>query len=180
MIIFLNNNKDFEKKDMSTAKYIKEETIIYKIFDFLKDQISNDIKEKFKDKKSFTVNKLTNIFEYYLILIFGIIKTEFKNYQIEIEKNKIEEIKKYFEEKHLISKEIYKSALRKLISLFLFKEEDKEKRIKNNLNNVVNYLKIPDIWDYKIYNDRQFTQELAQIKNLKIQINQILFMYEKY
>ena len=49
---------------MSTAKYIKEETIIYKIFDFLKDQISNDIKEKFKDKKSFTVNKLTNIFEY--------------------------------------------------------------------------------------------------------------------
>ena len=64
MIIFLNNNKDFEKKDMSTAKYIKEETIIYKIFDFLKDQISNDIKEKFKDNTSFTVNKLTNIFEY--------------------------------------------------------------------------------------------------------------------
>ena len=179
VINYLNNNKDLIKHGKPLAKLISENTIIYDIFDYFEDTISNGFKELFNENNTlFTVNKITNIFEYYLILVFGIIKKEFKKYQIEIDDNKIKEINKYFEDAHIITKEVFKSAIRKFISLFLFQVEDKENRIKKNINNIVNYLNIQDIWDFKIYNRKEFIQELNQIKNLKIYINQILPLYE--
>ena len=113
-----------------------------------------------------------------MILIFRVIKNEFNQLQIQLEENKIEEIKKYFNDSRIITKEILKPALRTLILLFLSNEKEIENKIKNNYNNISNYLTIPDIWDKNIYNKKEFNQEINKIKNLNIQINQTLELYE--
>ena len=63
-------------------------------------------------------------------------------------------------------------------SSFLSEIKDKEKKIKNNLNNFVDYLDIPDIWEKNIYTKNEFRQELNKLKSLKIQFNQILKLYD--
>ena len=130
-----------------------------------------------------TINKITNLFIYYLRLIFDKnIKDKFNEYQMQeedIDEKKKNKIKKYFSDKnHLITKEKLRDAIRLLISLYLFKEDDKENKIKNNINNISNYLNIKDIWIDISTNKREFKEELKEIKKLNIQINQILSIYE--
>jgi len=93
--------------------------------------------------------------------------------------NQKQDIKKYFENNHQITKEIFASTIRRFIVLFLSKEKNKENRIKNNTNNIINYLNIPDIWDKKIYDMKEFSKELEGLENLKIQLNQALSLYEE-
>ena len=60
----------------------------------------------------------------------------------------------------------------------MYKENDKEEKILKNTNNIVNYLNIKDIWIDISTNKKEFKEELKEIKKLKIQINQILYIYE--
>ena len=181
-IIFLNNNKNNSKisDKISGKKEISE------FFEFLNDiKLSDDFKGIFEEKKTLTIDKITNLFIYYLRLIFDkIIKDDFNDYQIQLEdidQKKKDNITKYFNEKNkdlLIGRETFRNALRLLISLYLYKEKEKEEKIKKNTNNVVNYLNIKDIWLNILTNKNEFKEELKEIKKLKIQINQILAIYD--
>ena len=178
IIIFLNHNIFLMKNENKNAIYIKENNKISDIFKNLEDKISTKFKDNFKDKESFLISKITNLFEYYRNLVFGTIKREFINYQIPVDETKIEKIKDFFKTQRLINSKNFNYAIRSLISLFLFSENDKENKIKNNRNNFANYLNIPDIWDKSIYRNREFNQKLKEIKNLNIQMNQILSIYD--
>ena len=42
------------------------------------------------------------------------------------------------------------NAIKLFIALVLFREKDKENKIKSNRKNLIDYLKTPDLWDEKI------------------------------
>ena len=60
----------------------------------------------------------------------------------------------------------------------LFKDKDKENKIKQNKNNIVNYLNISDLWDRVVIDSIGFNEELLEIKKFNLQTNQILKLYE--
>ena len=190
MQININNNKISDK--------IGGKNDIANTFEFLGDKITDNFKEIFKKEKkensennqnqrsnNLTIGKTTNLFLYYLRLIFDkIIKTKFQKYQINKKKEDIDEkkrnkINKYFDDdnNHLIKKEIFRNSIRLLITLFLYKN-DNEQKIKENKNNIVNYLNIKDIWVDISTNKSEFLEELRKIKKLNIQLNQILAVYD--
>ena len=57
-------------------------------------------------------------------------------------------------------------------------ENDKENNIKGNENNIINYLDIPDLWNKAILINKDFHKELNNLKDLNIQINQIIPFYD--
>ena len=194
LIMFLNNNINNNK----ISDKIGGKNDIANTFEFLGDKITDKFKEIFKKEKkensennqnqrsnNLTIGKTTNLFLYYLRLIFDkIIKTKFQKYQINKKKEDIDEkkrnkIKKYFDDdnNHLIKKEIFRNSIRLLITLFLYKN-DNEQKIKENKNNIVNYLNIKDIWVDISTNKSEFLEELRKIKKLNIQLNQILAVYD--
>ena len=61
----------------------------------------------------------------------------------------------------------------------LFLEEDKEKKIKSNLNNIINYLKAPDLWNKNIYENQDFNVDLNKLNIINAHINQIVDLYDK-
>lgn len=63
--------------------------------------------------------------------------------------------------------------------MVLFRENDKENKIKKNRKNLIDYLKSPDLWDEKTYNNKkeEFNQNLNELKMCKIQINQTIWLY---
>ena len=177
--MFLNNNINNNK----ISDEISGKKEIYYTFEFLDDKLSVEFKKFFEGKKSLTINKITNLFTYFLRLIFDkIIKEVFNEYQIQeedIEEIKKNKIKKFFiEENHLITKEQFRNAIRLLISLYLFKEDEKENKIKNNVSNIYNYLYMKDIWIGISTNKTEFKEELKEIKKLNIQINEMLSVYD--
>jgi hypothetical protein len=133
------------------------------------------------------VKKLTNIYDYYLKLIFKYIKEDIQQYQKEKDEEKNpnyfeEEIIKKFEEIFLqkdiiIDKESLASAIRLFISVVLFREEDRENKIKQNTKNIVEYLKEKDLWKNKNIQDEKFEAEFSKIKLFNIKINEILWFY---
>ena len=180
IIQYLNDlNKEVEDKDIS------EKSKIYLILDKLKINISKEFLLIFKDKNNFTVDKLVSIFEYFLKSIYKIVKKEIKYYQEEIEgnekeledkRNKLDEY--YHKEKEpLISKDNLSSTIGLFMALVLYRENDKEKKIKYNRKNIFNYLNEPDLWDQNIYNDEKFNENLKQLQKINIKINQILWLY---
>ena len=179
LIIFLNNNKNNSKisDKISGTKEISE---VFKVLNGV--NISSEFKGIFEDKNTLTINKTTNLLMYYIRLIFDkVIKDDFNEYQIkleDIEETRKDKIKKHFNKKLLIGKKEFKNAISLLVSLFLYNEKEKEQKIKNNSNNIVNYLNIKDIWIDILTNRKEFKEELKEIKKLKIQINQILAIYE--
>ena len=174
LIKFLNNLK---KESNNDKDMIKEETKIYEILDELKDSISNNFKELFKNNDMFTIDKTTEIFDYFLKSIYEYVSSEIKEYQEELDENSKDKIDNYFKGKHLINKKDFAYAIRIFITLVLFTEVDKEKKIKSNNNNIVNYLKSSDLWKNDI-NDEKFNQNLNEFKSLNIPINKIIFLYE--
>ena len=60
------------------------------------------------------------------------------------------------------------------ITLILYREEDKENKIKLNKKNIVNYLKVKGLWNKTIYKNEKFDENLNDLKIINIQINQIL------
>ena len=161
---------------------ISGDTTIYKVLEDLNDNISKDFLALFENKKSLTVNKLTNILDYFLKLIFNDIKEELKKYQdanndYQLEQKLIDKLNDYYEKEPLIDKDDLKNSIRLFMTLILFREEDKENKIKNNHRNLINYLKVPDLWDKILYNEDKFLENLDELKDFKIQVNQIIPLY---
>ena len=146
----------------------------------LKDSFTNDNYIKlFQNNETLTIDKTYEIFEYYLKLIFENIKIEIKKFQKNLDKESTEEIKNLNSKKNIIDIKSIAHAIRLFITLVLFLEEDKEKKIKSNLNNVINYLNAPDLWDKNIYDNPDFIINLNQLKLINAHINQIIDLYDK-
>ena len=80
----------------------------------------------------------------------------------------------------IIQKEDLVSAIRLFITLVLYREKDseKDKKIKANKENIVEYLKSKDLWDSSLYNNTaSFEEDLLKIKELNIKIKEILYFY---
>ena len=177
LLQYLNDVKKEVNEDNDND--ISEETKIYEVLEKLKVNPSREFLSIFDNKDELTINKTSGIFEYYLKLICNNVKDEIKDYQEELEekelgdkKNKLDD---YFKkETCLINKDDFENAIRLFITLVLFREEDKENKIKSNKKNIVNYLKAKDLWDKNIYNDEKFNENLNELKIINIQINQIL------
>ena len=175
LILILINNID--KPNEENNLYFKNENLISEVTEKC-DKISDNFKELFKDKDSLIICKTTALFEYYRDIIFLKIKEGLKAYQFDLENEQKNSIKKLFENQSLINEKVFKKTLRTFIVLFLNFEKNKEYNIKENKNNIANYLDIPDIWDKTISGSGNFTKELNNIKELMIMINQIIYFYE--
>ena len=177
LILFLNNNKKLLEEEKNNAVILKEESRITEALEKI-TRVSDNFKNIFKDNDSLIISKTTFLFGYYRDLIFKKIKNGLKPFQIELKSEQKDLIQKCFEQHNVINEKIFKSAIRTFIILFLNMEKDKENNIKENKNNIVNYLDIPDIWDSATSNKRNFREELDNIKGLNISINQILYLYD--
>jgi hypothetical protein len=176
LIKFLNNKR---KEDNANMNDINEESKIYEVLDELKEQVSPIFPKLFENNDGLTIEKTSNIFEYYLKLSFEDVKNEIINYQEKLDNKSKEILNNYFNQKdNLITKKDFACAIRLFISLVLFPEEDKQKKIKSNSNNLINYLKSPDFWQKNIYDSEDFNKHLNQLKLINAKINQILSLYE--
>ena len=175
---------NINKKD----KQDKGKAIIYEILKNNKFEFKKEFLSIFNEKKKLTVNKLSELFDYYLEMIFEDIKGEIKKYQEEKnleteEENQLDErskklLNKYYQkEMVLITKCDLEKAIRTFITLVLFREKDKKNKIKLNRKNVFAYFEVPDLWNNKIFKDEQFKENLDEIKSCDIPINQILWFY---
>ena len=175
LIKFLN-----DKRNESNDNDIKEESKIYEIINKLKDRVSDNFIKIFENNDGLTIDKTTSIFEYYLKAIYEIVNNEMKIYKQELNEESKKEINNHYQKsnKHLISKTELSRAIRLFTTLVLFLEEDKENKLKNNRNNVLNYLKAPDLWRKDIYEDQDFNKNLIELKSINAPINQIISLYE--
>ena len=185
LIIFYNNyliNKKDEKNSINN--YLTGNNTIYESYKYIsEDLISKDFKEIFNEKSKITINKIVSALEFYLLLIFeDIIIKELEKYQIEgenLQKEKIDECLQKLYKSYNMTKEEFTYAIRLFISLFLYNEENKENKIKNNCNNISFYLNIPDLWDSRIFSNKEALKiVLNEIKELNITINQVLSLYK--
>jgi len=189
LVDYLNNIKKEEKDDND----IKADSEIYQVLKGIEDSISPEFLNKFEAKKVLTVNKIPEIFYWFIKLMFKDIKDEILKYQ----EQKEEKDKKNLDEKILSQLDTYfkkqdiniekydlENAIRIFITLVLFREKDKENKIKNNRKNLIDYLKVPDLWDDKKYDkekekfNEKFNENLNELKQFKIPINQTLWLYD--
>ena len=190
--IFINNililiehlNKQI--KDKKDSNNIKPESIIYEVLKTIEYSISPEFLDIFKDKNSLTISKISEILNYFIKLIFKDINDELEKYQEQnqskenLDKVQLEKLDNYFKKDDIkIKKYDLENALRLFITLVLFREKDKEKKVKNNSKNLIDYLKSQDLWEDKLYKDEKekFEQNLNELKSVKIQINQTLWLY---
>ncbi len=171
--------------------------------DIVKNQknISEEFFNIFKNNDDLIINKIPNMFDYYLKLIFKYIRIDIEKHQeitkandnnkgkpseekeeekMYLDKKIIKKLDEIFSNKDIIiKKESLATAIRLFISLVLYREDekDKDKRIKVNRKNVVDYLKGKDLWETNIYNDSGFEKNLEEIKSLNIKIKEILWFY---
>ena len=176
LIKYLNNIRKDNNKDCN----IKEETKIYEISDKINSFTSNNFIKIFEKQEGLTIDKTSEIFEYFLKVIFDEIKSEIKKYQVNLDEKTKEMINNYNEKekKHIISKKDLAYAIRLFITIVLIHEDDKEKKIKLNENNVINYLNSDDLWKSGIYNSDEFYKNLDEFKLMNIHINQIIPFYD--
>ena len=175
LVKFLNEKK---RENSNEENVIKEENKLYEIVNKLEDKISEGFIKLFERNDGLTVDKIPAILDYYLKLIYENVNGEIKKYQQELNDESKNYINNYFKKNHIIKKKDFAYAIRLFITLVLFPEEDKENKIKSNCNNVVNYLKVPDFWDKDIYNDKDFDNNLNELKLFNSKINQIISLYE--
>ena len=136
-------------------------------------------KEKDNSDSNLIVGKITNIFDFYLKLIYKYVKQDIQNYQEkkEIIKKK-ETFDKFFNNNQDIKKEDLASAIRLFITLILYRENEKDNKIKSNKKNICDYLKNKDLWDSSLYNDiKKIENNLSKIRELNIKIKEILYFY---
>ena len=198
LIDYLNSkkNENNEKNDINEDTDICNIEIVKNL-----DNISEDFKNIFsyeKQKKDgeeivLKVNKLINLFHYYLKLIFNYVKIDVENHLEEkslckrkdgtayyFDEKLINSLEEILKNNKIIKKEDLASAIRLFITLVLFREEDdnKDKKIKSNKKNIVDYLKSNDLWESDLYiNKTIFEEELLKFKKLNIKIKEILYFY---
>ena len=172
LINFLN-----DKRKEGENKEYTEETKLYDVVLLLKETVSNFLIKLFEDKEILTINKTVGIFDYYLKLIYKDIIKDINDYQEVLDDATIANINKYYEKEHLITKKNLAYAIRLFITLVLVPEEEKENKIKLNNNNIINYLKSPDLWNIDV-SDIDFNKNLNELKIFNVKINQILSLYD--
>ena len=168
LLIFLNNQRKENKMDGDTK--------INKVIHELDNIISMYSISLFKMGENFTIDKIYEIFDYFLKVIFEDLVYEMKEYQGELDYNP-ENLKYECDKYYLISRKDFTNAIRLFIELILFPEEDKE-NIKSNKNNIVNYLNSSAFWDMNLYNNNEFLKNLNELKSLDLKINQIIYLYK--
>ena len=105
------NNVSLNKNNI-----ISENKKIYEI-DEIKDITSNAFKALLDKKEGFTVDKILEMLEYYLRLIYGKISKEIIYYQEKLEDDKsVEYINNYFLKKNFIKKKDFSYSIRIFIS----------------------------------------------------------------
>ena len=176
-LIKISNGKKDDEEDLGNSK-------ISEVIQGIKE-ISKDFKEMFEDNKDdnkkniyLTVNKTTNIFGYYLKLIFKYIKEDIKKYQEKKSSLDKKKLDSFFSKKPIINKESLIRAIRIFISVILYREKDKEK-IKSNKKNIIGYLHKKDLWENTIYTNEKFESNMEEIKSFNIKINEILLFYNE-
>ena len=188
LIEYLNNIKKEEKDNND----IKSDSIIYQVLKDIEDSLFPEFLAIFKEREELKVNKTCEIFIFVVRLMFSDIKDEIKKYQEQdesktekdskeqLDEKKLEKLNLYFIKKDIvIGKGDLENAIKLFISLVLFREKDKENKIKLNRKNLFDYLKSPDLWDDDIYDKKKekFKENLSELSLLKIQINQTLWLY---
>ena len=175
LIKYLNKVNEDKNNKINGSTKIYDIEIVKNI-----KNISKDFKELFSNNTNSNVNlnvsKITNIFDYFLKLIYKDVKKDIEKHQ---EKNmNAQSAYNYNDKDKIIKKGDLASAVRKFITLVLFreKENDKDKKIKSNTKNIIDYLKKKDLWD-SLYNKLRFEEDLTKLKDLNIKIKEILFFY---
>lgn len=178
LIKFLNNNKKLlNEDDLNNALMVKDESRIIEVLEKF-TKISEVLKKLFQENESLIISKTTYLFEYFRDLIFTKVKNELKAFQNDLENEQKKNINICFEKQTIINEKIFKAAIRTFLVLFLNFEKDKENNIKQNENNVINYLNIPDLWDIPTYSMGNFNGELNNLKQLDVKVNQIVSFYD--
>jgi hypothetical protein len=194
------DNKDFYKKiidDFMTlinfvAKRNEENIMISEMNSHIENDISQEFMKLFEDKKELTIKKIIELFKYYLNLIFNDIKEDLEDYKIDFDEKKAEEkaedeLEKYFfvdekisnkDKQRIINKNNLAGALKWFMCLVLFGEKEKNKKIKASKKNLIDYLDAEDLWEENIYKDTKFNKDLIELKELNIQINKIIWLYD--
>ena len=182
LLQYLNDLKNEYKEDNEDKIENISEKAISEVLENLKNNLSEEFLSIFKEKNDLTINKTCEILEYYLKLIYKYVKDELKDYQEDIDEKELEEkksnLEKYYENEQSISKDDFENAIRLFMTLILFREEDKENKIKTNRKNIVNYLKAKDFWDKNKYVEEKLGNNLNELKLINIQINQILYLFD--
>ena len=195
-----NRSKDLYKRiidDFMTlinflVKREEENVMIFEMNSHIENNISQEFLKLFEDKKELSVKKITELFEYYLKLIFNDIKEDLEDYKTEFDDKKAEkkvkdELEKYFDndeeisskdKQRIINKNNLSGALRWFMCLVLFGEKEKNKKIKSSKKNLIDYLNAEDLWEKNIYKDTKFNKDLNELKKLNIQINKIIWLYD--
>ena len=155
------------------------------------DNYSNEFNNLLGNNNNFTLDKLISIFIFSEKLMFlNVFKKEQKKYasekESESDKNVFsltdtnkKEIDNFYKKERLITKEILCSAIRRYLSRYLSREQDLEKYFKNNKKNFIDYFYIDDLWDFEINkNKEQKKEEIKLIKNMIIEVRQIISLYD--
>ena len=202
-----NNDKKINKETkISEIEIVKKMQNISQDFQSIfipksdNNKVENSQQNNIKDNKAnLIVNKLPNMLDYFLKIIFTYIKKDIEQYQVKKEEkekgNSDEKSIKNLDEKliksldeifnkndMIIKKESLASAIRIFISLVLYREKvnDKDRKIKSNKKNIIDYLKAKDLWEPYLYNNsnkNRFEENLERLKSLNIKIQEILWLY---
>jgi len=148
----------------------------------VKKQDNNNNKDKNDPKDNSKINlnvsKITNIFDYFLRLIFKNVKKDIEKHQDNNVKNKSSY--SLNDKDMAIKKDDLASAIRLFMTLVLFREEEinKDEKIKSNKKNIIEYLKKKDLWKSSLYNNiSRFELDLSKLKDQNIKIKEILYFY---
>ena len=177
--LITDETKENDKENKENVFKITENTRIYEVVGKLKDSFSINFIRIFEGKDNLTIDKISDLFTYYLKLNFDLVMDELNDYQEKLDDESIKKVNNY-SEKNSIKKGDFATAIRLFTTLVLFLErnkEDKEKKIKNNRNNLVNYLKSSDLWSRDI-TDPDFNKDLNELKDINAKISQIIPLYE--
>ena len=174
------------------VKRKEENVMISEMNSHIENNISEEFLKLFDDNKDLRIEKIIELFEYYLKLIFNDIKETLEDYKTDFEDKKDEkkvkdELEKYFNngeeisnknKQRIINKNNLAFALKWFICLILFREKDKNNKIKSSKKNLIDYLNEEDFWEKNIYKDTKFNKDLNELKELNIQITKIIWLYD--
>ena len=177
LLNYLNSQRERKNQINVIDNEIKEETKISEIIENNANLFTNNFKKIFENKYELTVGKTFNIFDYYLKTVYEDIKKELYSYNIKLDNNSKELLNKLYEKECIISKKDLAFAIRLFSCIILFNEKNKIK-IKNNYNNITNYLNYKDLWKKEVYDDQDFNRDLFELKKCNFKINQIILLYE--
>jgi hypothetical protein len=168
-----------QRKEKNKESEIKEEDkISILIENNLKDSVKPEFIQIFKNNDGLTVNKASSIFNYYLKTVFENIKTELDKYQEKLSDTSKETINNYYKKEDPINKKDIAYAIRIFATLVLSQEKDKKNKIQSNHNNLVNYLRVSELWAKDIYDNPDFNKKLNELKLWNVEVNQAIPLYE--